>query len=288
MLSQPRGRPIAFEVISRTLSRRIVLRTTEQSAFEAMRYLECNPEVVVPPTMEVSVSVEPFRGRYRIVEDGRTIEEAVDTRSIIDFLHARLFSYALQERPRSGIVHAALLRRRGRRVLIAGSRAAGKTTLTLRLSREGYEMEGDEHVFIDEDGVIARPRAYRVKHTALKLLPDLAEIILAAPSYETVQGSRIFNVDPVTIGGHWRIECGNVDCVIVLRPNHGGYSSIRPMPPMMVAQALISELGMRDRDRGTSIGAVASLVARARGFDLSLGDHDSAMKCINHALDDWR
>jgi serine kinase of HPr protein (carbohydrate metabolism regulator) len=250
-----------------------------------MRYLECNPDIVAPPAMEVSISVEPFRGRYRIAEDGQTIEEVIDTNSIVDFLHARLFSYALQEQPRSGIVHAALLRRRDKRVLIAGSRAAGKTTLTLRLAREGYEMEGDEHVFIDGNGVIARPRAYRVKDTALRLLPEIAEIILAAPRYQDVRGSRIFNVDPVTIGGQWRIEKGNVDCLIVLRPNHGGYSSIRPMSPMMVAQALISELGIRDIDRGASIGAIANLVARARGFDLSLGDHDSAMKCIDQALD---
>jgi energy-coupling factor transporter ATP-binding protein EcfA2 len=264
------------------------LQTTEQVAFEAMRYLECNPEIVAPPTKDVLITVEPFRGRYRIVEDGCTIEEVIDTRTIIDFLHARLFSYALREQPRSGIIHAALLRRRGKRILIAGSRGSGKTTLTLRLAHIGYEMEGDEHVFIDNDGVIARPRAYRVKHTALALLPELAHGILAAPSYEDVRGSRIFNVDPTTVGGRWRIEKGSVDCVIVLRPNHGGYSSLRPMAPMMAAQAIISELGMRDLDRGASIGAVATLVGRARSFDLSLGDHDNAKTLIEQALDDGR
>jgi serine kinase of HPr protein (carbohydrate metabolism regulator) len=170
-------------------------------------------------------------------------------------------------------------------VLIAGSRGAGKTTLTLRLARSGYDMEGDEHVFIEGDGVIARPRAYRVKDTALTLLPDLADIIRAAPSYREIRGRTIFSVDPAAIGGRWRIEKGNVDCIIVLRPNHGGYSSLRHMPPTMVAQALISEMGIRDVDRGASIGAVASLVGRAKGFDLSLGDHDSAITCIDRALD---
>ena len=257
----------------------------DQAAFEALRYLECDPEIAAPPPVDLPISVEPFRGRYRIVENGKTIEEAIDTRSIVDFLHARLFAYALKERPRSGIIHAALLRRAGRRVLIAGSRGAGKTTLTLRLIQAGYEMEGDEHVFIDADGVIARPRACRVKMTALALLPDLAGIIEAAPRYEDVHGTRIFNVDPRAVGGPWRIEKGNVDCVIVLRPNHGGYSSLRPMASMMVAQTLISEIGMRDVDRGASIGAVATLVGRARGFDLSLGDHDNALMCIDRALD---
>jgi serine kinase of HPr protein (carbohydrate metabolism regulator) len=265
-----------------------VLQTTEQAAFEAMRYLECNPEFVESSARDVPISVEPHRGRYHIIENGRVIEEAVDIRSIIDFLHARMFSYALRERPRSGIIHAALMRRRGKRILVAGRRGAGKTTLTLRLADIGCEMEGDEHVFIDNDGVIARPRAYRVKQTALALLPELADVVLAAPSYEDVRGSRIFNVDPTTISGNWRIEKGNVDCVIVLQPNHGGYSSLRPIAPMMAAQAIISELGMRDLDRGASIAAVAALVGRAKNFDLSLGDHANAKTFIEQALDDNR
>lgn len=234
------------------------------------------------------ISVEAYRGRYRILEDGNTIAEVVDTRSLIDAIHPRLFAYTLQERPRSGIIHAALLRRQGQRILIAGSRGAGKTTLTLRLIQSGYEMEGDEHVFIDPDGVIARPRACRVKQSSLPFFPDLAPVIEAAPSYQDVHGRLIFNLQPTAIGSPWRIEKGGVDCIIVLRPNHGGFSSIRPIPPMMAAQALLSEIGMRDLDRGVSIGAVAALVGRAGTFDLSLGDHQSAMTCIARVLNDAR
>jgi serine kinase of HPr protein (carbohydrate metabolism regulator) len=273
-------------VTARTLARRIVMRTTEREVFEAIRFLECSPEIVAAPAIDLAISIEPFRGRYRILEEGREVGQVLDPRSVINELHPRLFSYSLAERPRSGIVHAALLRRGTRRISIAGSRGAGKTTLALRLVRAGYEMEGDEHVFLEHDGVIARPRACRVKETSVALLPELAEAILSAPVYEDVCGSRIFNVDPALIGGSWRIEKGEVDRVIVLRPNHGGYSSLRHMSSMMVAQALISELGMREIDRGASIGAVAALVSRAECFDLSLGDHDGAVKCIDRILDD--
>jgi energy-coupling factor transporter ATP-binding protein EcfA2 len=231
------------------------------------------------------ISVLPHRAHYRIAQDGRTLDEVIDTRSMVDVLHAHLFAEALRERPRSGIVHAALLRRQGRRVLLAGSRGAGKTTLTLRLARAGYEVEGDEHVFIDPDGVIARPRACRVKQGALALLPDLASLIEAAPRYRDAQGRVIYNVEPVALGGAWRIEKGAVDCIVILAPNHGGHSSIRRIPAMMAAQALLSEIGMRNADRGASIAAVAALVGRAESFDLSLGDHDGARACIDRALD---
>jgi hypothetical protein len=273
-------------VIARTLSRRIVLRTEEREAFEAMRFLGCDPEIVASPAVELGLSVESFRGRYRVREEGREIGQFLDTRTLIDDLHARLFAYSLRDRPRSGIIHAALLRRGARRILIAGSKGAGKTTLALHLVRAGYDLEGDEHVFIEPDGVIARPRACRVKDTSLTLLPEIAETILAAPVYGDVRGARIFNLDPTLIGGSWRIEKGKVDCVIVLQPNHGGYSSLRPMQPMMVAQTLISELGMRGTDRGAPIAAIAVMVSRAKGFDLSLGDHAGAIRCIDRALDD--
>jgi len=232
------------------------------------------------------VFVEPFRGRYRILEEKRDAEQVIDMRAAIDHLYARLFYISIEERPRSGIIHAALLRRRGRRILIAGSKGAGKTSLALHLVRSGYEFEGDEHAFVDIDGVIARPRACRVKETSLPLLPDITDAILSAPVYVDVRGSRVFSLAPSMIGASWRIERGNVDCVFVLQPNHGGYSSIRPMPAMMTAQSLISEIGMRRADRGASIGAIAALVNLAKCFDLSLGDHEGATKCIERALDD--
>ncbi len=237
------------------------------------------------PAVDLALSVEPFRGRYRVLEESREIGQNLDTRSLIDDLHSRILSYSLLDRPRSGIVHGALLRRRGRRVLLAGSRRAGKTTLVLRLVRAGYDFEGDEHVFVEADGVIARPRACRVKDSSIPFLPEIAQTILSCPVYVDICGPRLYNVDPRAIGGTWQIEKGDVDCVIVLQPNHGGYSSLRAMPPMAAAQALISELGMRGVDRGASIGAIARMVSRAKGFDLSVGDLDGAVCCVDRALD---
>jgi hypothetical protein len=262
------------------------MRTTEREVFEAIRFLDCNPEIVAVPTAESVLTVEPFRGRYRILEEGKDAAEVFDARSVVDELHSRLFWSSLGELPRAAVLHAASLRRGSRRVLIAGSQGAGKTTLALRLVRAGYELEGDEHVFLDHDGVIARPRACQVREASLALLPEAAQIIMAAPAYVDERGCTTFNVDPRLLGGSWRIEKGKVDRVIVLQPNHGGYSSLRPIPPMMVAQALIPELGMRESGRGVSIGAIAALVSRTRGFDLSLGDHPNAVKCIDRALDD--
>ena len=272
-------------MIARTLARRIVLRTIDPAVFEAIRFLECDPQIDETQADDRVLTVEPCRGRYRIVEDHKAAEEVLDVRSVVDRLHTRLFFHSIADRPASGILHAAALRRGSKRILLVGTEAAGKTSLALRLAQSGFEVEGDEHVFLEETGVIARPRACRVKETSLALLPAIADSIAAAPVYLDEYGRRTFNVDPRLIGGTWRIAKGAVDAVVTLQPNHRGHSSLRPMEPLAVAQAVISELGLRETGRSASIGAVARLVSRTRLYDLSLGEHESAVECIERALD---
>ncbi len=271
-------------MIARTLARRIVLRTSEPTVFDAIRYLECDPEVDESQSADRLLSVELFRGRYRIVE-GTKSEEVLEVKAIVDRLHLKLFLRSIEDRPNAALLHAAVLRRGSKRVLLGGTESAGKTSLALRLVQNGFDLEGDEHVFLEDDGVIARPRACRVKETSLALLPELAPSIAAAPVYVDEYGRRTFNVDPRLIGGTWRIAKGPVDTVIMLQPNHGGYSSVRPTSPLAVAQAIMSEFGLRESGRGASISAVAQLVSHAKIYDLSLGDYDTAIKCVNRALD---
>jgi hypothetical protein len=210
----------------------------------------------------------------------------LDARSVIDYLHVHLFRCSIAERPETALLHAASLRQGERRLLLAGSKSAGKTTLALRLVQAGYEIEGDEHVLIDHAGVMARPRACRVKESALALLSDISSIIARAPSYTDETNGTIFNLDPSALGAPWRIEWGRADCVIVLRPNHGGASSIRPLPPSALVQALMSDIGLRETGHGASLAALAALATRAKAFDLSLGDHDGALRCVTAAMDD--
>jgi hypothetical protein len=273
-------------VIASTLTQRVVIRTSERAAFEAIRFLACDPQIVPAQKVTSALTVEPFRGRYRISEEGKNDTEVIGPTALVDHLNYRVTSLSFEAKPHAGILHAALLRRGTRRVLITGRAAAGKTTLALRLIQADYELEGDEHVFVEDDGVTARPRACRVKESSLPVLPAVAKAIAAAPVYVDFAGRKHFSVDPRTIGGSWRIEKGRVHAIIVLQPNHGGYSSLRRVAPLALSQGLLSEFGLRDAGRGAAIGAVARLASTTKGYDLSLGDHETAVKCIDRALDD--
>jgi energy-coupling factor transporter ATP-binding protein EcfA2 len=271
-------------VIARTLSRRIAMRTADADAFRALQYLQCDPEIERDPPLDMTILVERYRSYYRIVEDEQPVAEQGTPRAVTELLHARLFDLLMEDYPTAPLIHAASLRRGGRRLLLVGAKGAGKSTLTLHLATIGYEVEGDENVFVTAKGVVARPRGMRLKDTAIHLFPHIAPILLAAPSIIGPHDQRIYNLDPRLIGSSWRIEHGPVDVVIMLRPNHGGYSSIRPLPPLALVREVMAESGLHETQRGSAIAALVNAIGSARGFDLSLGDHPGAVRCIDQVF----
>ena len=219
-------------MIARTWSRRLSLRTSDPAVFQALRYLECDPEIAGETTQKLAISVEPDGSDYRIVENGEVVGDRMSAQSVTGALHAKLTDLSLDEFPAAPIIHAASLRAGGRRVLLVGPKGAGKTVLTLHLIRAGHDIEGDENVFVTPDGVVPRPRALRVKELSASLLSHLGTALSEAPYYQSSLGPRIYNLDPRRAGASfWRIGRGAVDAVVLVRPKHGGDSSISgPFP----------------------------------------------------------
>jgi hypothetical protein len=271
-------------VIVRTLLRRIVLRTEDGDVHQALRYLECEPEIEGFSARDLDIRIEPCGARerrYRIIEDGVAPREELTPAGVLQYLHRRVFLLSIEDRPQSLLLHSACLRNAGRRILLVGTEGAGKTTLTLRLVLAGYQIEGDENVFVDGRGVIARPRAMRVKERALAHLPEIADRIAAAPFLTDLYGRKIYNFSPAMTGAPWQIREGTVDLVVLLRPNHGGASSLRPLGALAAGRELMAEIGFPATGRGAAVAALAGLTARAQAFDLSLGNAPQALDLID-------
>ena len=69
--------------------------------------------------------------------------------------------------------------------------------------------------------------------------------------------------------------------MVLIRPNHDGYSSLHPLTPLQLAREVIAESAFRASDRGRAIADIAKVVGRARGFELHLGNLDQAISCLN-------
>lgn len=271
-------------MIARTLRRRVILQTADAVVARAVGYLDCAPDIPGRPVEELAIAIESDSDCHLIREPGQPARRRHALEDVVQYLHQRLFELSIEDGPQAPIVHAASLRARGRRLLLVGAKGVGKTTLTLHLVRAGYEVEGDENVFVGRDAVVARPRGLRVKEDALALLPDIAPTIAAAPAAFDDLGERVFNLDPRAIGAPWRIEQGRADVVVLLRSNHGGASSIRPIPPLELIQDAMGETGLPPTARGAAVASIAAAFAAAKGFDLSLGDHVGALRCIDRVM----
>jgi len=273
-------------VIARSWLRRVTLCTSDAEVFQAIRYLECDPEIA-GDIEDMTISVEPYRSYYRIVQDGKIVREQISTQGVTETLHAELMLLSHAEFPTAPLIHAASVRRAGRRVLLVGPKGGGKTTLTLRLIREGYEIEGDENVFVTSEGVMPRPRGLRVKESAAALLPELAYTFSGAPYYQVGPNFRVYNLDPRQVGAaFWRIERGPVDAVVLLRPNHGGSSSLRRVSSLALVREVMEECALPAIERAGAVRAITQVISNARGFDLSLGDLAGAVAYVDRVFDD--
>jgi hypothetical protein len=101
--------------------------------FQALRYLECDPEIAEDDAEPLSISVEPYRSYYRIVQNEEIVRAQMTPQGVCETLHAELTLLSLADFPNAPLIHAASLRRNGRRALLVGPKGCGKTMLTLHL-----------------------------------------------------------------------------------------------------------------------------------------------------------
>jgi hypothetical protein len=94
-------------------------------------------------------------------------------------------------------------------------------------------------------------------------------------------GRKIYNLSPAMIGAPWQIREGAADLVLLLRSNHGGASSLRPLGSLAAGRELMAEIGFPATGRGAAVAALAGLMARAQAFDLSLGNSGQAIDLID-------
>lgn len=229
-----------------------------------------------PPTPLGRFLVEPDAGsRWRVSRQGKTDDAVLESLDLaLTTIEYRAVASLLE--PESGVVaiHAALVSRAGRGVLLAGPKESGKTTLACALWRRGWLLHSDDTTLVD-DGPAARGIARRVslRATSRSLLgADLWERIEGLPgTTRTSQGSlfhpREARAEPVAD------ESVGVAAVVFLgrrgaTPPAGETERIAPARGLI---ALAPYCNQRDVGIGRALAALQPLANRARFFDLGRG-----------------
>lgn len=267
-------------IVFRTLRHEYRLSLPDAETARAFAFMAIAPEMAGAALAPVELAVEPAHGLLKMVlPTGRLVEGGAT--HLLAALHAVIFNDVVDGEPGAPLVHGAtVLSDRGRMVLV-GSKATGKTTLTLHLIACGWRVEADEHLVIGADTVVARPRTLRVKPGALALVPALADAVRTCPSIASWDGLPIYAVAPSIGGLPWRIERGRLDHLVFLEANHGGRSMMRPVGPDEAFRRLLAESLLPPTGVAGAAGRLRALAASRPAWRLSVGDLDGAVRHLS-------
>jgi HprK-related kinase A len=90
------------------------------------------------------------------------------------------------------MLHAAVLEKNGRAVILPGDPGAGKSTLTAALTLSGFRLLSDELTLVDRNDGLLVPlaRPVSLKNASIEVVRSFsADAVLGAPAYDTHKGT---------------------------------------------------------------------------------------------------
>ena len=267
-----RGLATSLEpVICRTLRREYRFVAADPRMRQLLEFLRIDPAIEGRALEVVDIPIESRFGFHSTLMPNGTFTEGTG-RHIVGMLHGLLLWDVQQSHPTSPLIHGASVMINGRRLAITGDKGAGKTTLMLSLLAAGHEIEGDEHLVPEPDGVIARPRTLRVKPGSLQLVAGLPAGIERTPTIDIWEGGYIHAVSPAIFGRPWVVRPGRLDALVFIAPNHGGRSVAKRLSPDEAFGRLMRSVIFPGASVLAETVRVRRLVAEAPAYELRLGD----------------
>lgn len=258
-------------VICRTLRREYRLFAPDDAVRRVLEFLRVDPEVEGGPLEPVDVHIERRHGFLSTVLPNGAVAEGT-SRHIVGALHGLIYWDLSQSHPGCPVIHGASVIVNGRRFVITGDKGAGKTTLMLALLRAAHDVEGDEHVVLEPDGVVARPRTLRVKPGSLRVVAGLPAGIGHSPAIDIWDGGSIHSISPAIFGRPWTVRHGKLDGMVFIAANHGGRSVMARLSPNDAFQRLMRTVVFPGKSILLETARVRRLVTEAPAFELRLGD----------------
>ena len=207
----------------------------------------CAPEVCPSPSSRpTSWTVAAGDSHWTVDRAGHPTETIRgDCNRVVTVLEFRGVQAILEEAPDVLTLHAALVSRDDRGLLILGPGQSGKSTLASALWRHGFDFLGDDLAIVDPDSRLgsAAPRRVSLRTPSRALLGEsLWSRIVASPSHALTPEGCVFH--PHEVDGHRpRASVSLVGCVFLSRrPGRHTGGGVLAVPPgdAVLATALCS------------------------------------------------
>ncbi len=196
---------------------------------------------------------------------------------ILEACHLAVREVLIAELGSGLLLHAASFRINNQNIVLFADKGAGKTTLSLKILEAGYQVYGDEHVFISKTRIFTRPRTMRVKQSSISFVPALASLVESSPGFENWDGSIIYSVPPETEKVAWELAPFSIDHFIHLSANHGGPTEFSKLSTDQTFQNAMTQCYLPENHQGVGLAALYQAASDAHCWQMNMGNMDQAV-----------
>ena len=199
-------------------------------------------------------------------------------------LAGALFEWTLnwcvgREAHRFVAVHAAVVERHGRALVVSGESGAGKSTLCAALVLQGWRLLSDEFALLDPDtGLLSPlPRPISLKNGSIEIVKERQPDVVYGPEGIDIEGARFVHMKPPTAHVRRASEPAPPGLVIFPKWAAGSPTSLTRVPRSQVLLRLADQSFNYNYLGARGFEALAGLARRVDGYELEYSDLDDAI-----------
>lgn len=254
----------------RSVASLIEINCVDHQLASTIRFIEALPKMSPQPKLKLRIGTVVLDGSFYDLAGCYGGYPGTPSH-LLNRCHRIARDLMLEEASGMPILHAATIVSNDQRMLVLADKRAGKTTLSLKCLAEGLQVEGDEHVVIRPNDVLARPRTLRIKQGSIEYVPELADRIRACPSIADWTGEQIYSMPPQTDETDWRISPGSADFLLFISANHGGLTSTKRLSANAAFERLLKQAYLPDQAKTAALARLHMLCAQAERIEIRLG-----------------
>jgi hypothetical protein len=179
-------------------------------------------------------------------------------------------------------VHAAVLERGGKSIVLSGPSGSGKSTLCAALALDGWRLFSDEFALIDPDSGRLRPfpRPVSLKERSIEIIRERAPQAVFGPEGRDIEDARFVHMKP---------PAGSVDrardeaapgWVVIPRWTTGARTTLQPQSKAQTLIDLTDQSFNYNYLGARGFQAVVDLVRRSDCYKLEYSDLDDVLRLL--------
>lgn len=183
------------------------------------------------------------------------------------------------------LLHAGIVERDGRALVMPALPGSGKSTLTAALSLRGWRLLSDEFAALDLDAGVFHPvlKPVALKNASIDVIRDFCPSAAMGPTFPKTRKGKVAHLCATRDSAARVHEVARSGAIVLPRWSEGSATRWEPLPPQTAFSALAFNSFNYALLGEASFRAVVRLVRECPAWQLIYSDLDDAMRTIDRA-----